>query len=227
MTITLHEEVEQGSPEWWAVKCGILSASVMKCLVTPSTLKIADNATSRALIDEIAVQRVTKFVEDAYQSFDMARGHEDEIYARIEYDKNYAPVTRCGFITNDKWGFTLGFSPDGLVEPGGFIEAKSRKQKLHFADLCEMKMPDEHMIQVQAGMLIAERSWCDFISYSGGMPMMTLRIYPDDKIQAAILQAAAAFHDKLDARLRLYEQQISVKEARLLPTVRRIVEEMV
>mgnify|MGYP002129560140 CR=1 FL=1 len=45
----------------------------------------------------------------------MLRGQEDEIYARQAYADHYAPVTETGFVTNDKWGFTIGYSPDGLV----------------------------------------------------------------------------------------------------------------
>jgi hypothetical protein len=54
----------------------------------------------------------------------MLRGQEDEIMAREAYNKHHAPVTDMGFITNDKWGFALGYSPDGLVGEHGLIECQ-------------------------------------------------------------------------------------------------------
>ena len=41
------------------------------------------------------------------------RGWRDEIEARALYARHYAPVTEMGFINNDEWGFTIGYSPDG------------------------------------------------------------------------------------------------------------------
>lgn len=42
MTVTVHKDVVQGSDEWFALRCGILTASEMDKCITP-TLKIADN----------------------------------------------------------------------------------------------------------------------------------------------------------------------------------------
>ena len=55
-------------------------------------------------------------------------------------------------------------------------------------------IPDEYVIQVQTGLLVTKRKWCDFISYCGGAHMLTIRAYPDPKIQDAIVAAANAFY---------------------------------
>src|SRR3546814_1507000 len=62
---------------------------------------------------------------------------DDEIIARDEYTKHHAPVEQTGFITNDKWGFTIGYSPDGLVGDDGLIECKSRRQKYQVQTIIE------------------------------------------------------------------------------------------
>ena len=112
--ITYHPDLIQGSEEWHAARCGLLTASEMKLIITPPSatsgkgLKAAGNDKERAHLYELLAQRITKYVEPSYVSDDMLRGKEDEIYARALYAEHYAPVTDMGFITNDKWGFTLG-----------------------------------------------------------------------------------------------------------------------
>jgi hypothetical protein len=124
-SITYHGDVEQGSGHWLALRCGRLTASEMCKIITP-TLKVANNKDTRAHAYEMAFQRLTRFVEPQYVSDSMLRGQEDEIYARQAYAENYAPVAETGFVTNDRWGFSIGYSPDGLVGDDGLIEAKSR-----------------------------------------------------------------------------------------------------
>ena len=110
MSIIYHNDLIQGSEEWHAARCGLLTASEIDRILTPK-LKVADNAKSRAHLWELAAQRISKYVEPQYISDAMLRGHEDEILARALYSKEYAPVAQVGFVTNDKWGFTLGCSP--------------------------------------------------------------------------------------------------------------------
>ena len=42
MTIKYHADITQGSDEWFALRCGLLTASEMKLILTP-TLKKANN----------------------------------------------------------------------------------------------------------------------------------------------------------------------------------------
>ncbi len=151
----------------------------------------------------------------------MIRGKEDEILARALYDKKYSPVTECGFITNDKWGFTLGYSPDGMIGDDGQIEAKSRIQKYQFETIIAAAPPEEYKIQLQTGLLISERKWVDFLSYSGGMPMKRIRVYPDQVVQDAILKAAHTFHERLGAVMKKYQEAIETDADNLTDTERR------
>lgn len=229
MTVTYHDDVEQGSQEWLAMRCGLLTASEMNLIVTP-TLKPASNDKERAHLFELLAQRITRYVEPRYISDSMLRGMDDEIESRNQYGKSYAKVKSCGFVTNDKWGFTLGYSPDGLVGDDGQIECKSRNQKLQVRTICEYVSADtidpDFMIQVQTGLLVTERAWCDLVSYSGGLPMATVRVEPDEKYQTAILDAASAFEGRLAAARAKYDAVLAGK-ARLIPTKRRITQEMI
>ncbi|UZO91719.1 lambda exonuclease family protein [Roseomonas mucosa] len=221
-------ELDQGSEEWLQSRCGLITASEMKLILTP-TLKAAANEKERAHLYELLAQRITGYVEPTYISDDMLRGRDDEIEARARYAEEYSPVRECGFITNDEWGFTLGYSPDGLVGDDGLIEAKSRRQKFQVEtiveNVAEGTIPKDFLLQVQTGLLVTKRQWCDFISYCGGMPMVTIRVHPIPEVQEAIVTACRAFEDRLAAKLALY-REIEASKARLLPTERKIEQEM-
>ena len=226
--VRYHPDLIQGSEEWVAARCGLITASEMKLITTPS-LKAADNDKSRAHLWELLAQRITRYVEPHYVSDDMLRGQEDEILARAEYARRYLPVQDMGFITNDKWGFTLGCSPDGLIGDTGMLECKSRRQRFQVETIIEAvsadKAPDDYMLQMQTAMLVAERAWCDFVSYSGGLPMATIRVYADEKMQSAIIEIAAAFENKLAEKMEKY-REVLASSARLVPTERRVEQEM-
>ncbi len=224
MTITIHRDIEQGTEAWIEVRRGILTASEMKLIITP-TLKVADNDNVRTHLYELLAQRITRYVEPHYQSYDMERGTFEEEHARSKYAANYAPVEEVGFITNDKLGFPIGCSPDGLVGDDGQIECKSRLQKLQMKLLIECAatgtIPAENLIQVQSALFVTERKWLDYISYSGGMKMPVIRCFPDPAIQEAIGNACISFEAKLAEKLAIYEDLIA-SDARLVDTERLI-----
>jgi len=226
--IKIYNDMIQGSDEWHAARCGLLTASEMKLIVTP-TLKVASNDKERQHLYELMYQRVTKYVEPHYVSDDMLRGRDDEIEAVTVYHDNYHQVDLAGFITNDKWGFTIGYSPDGLIGTDGLIEAKSRRGKYQMQTICENvspeTCPEDYMLQVQTGLLVSERKWCDLISYHGGLSMATMRVYPDEVVQKAIVDAAGSFEERMKIKLTKYNEILASK-ARLIPTERKIEEEI-
>jgi hypothetical protein len=229
VTITYHPDLIQGEQAWLDARCGLLTASEMHLLVTP-TLKPASNDKERSHLYELLAQRITAYVEPRYVSDSMLRGMDDEIDARETYRQHYGEVDTVGFVTNDKWGFTIGYSPDGLVSDEGQIECKSRNQRLQVRTLVEFVTADsidkDFMIQVQTGLLVTERKWCDLISYCSGLPMATVRVYPDAEYQDAIIQASTMFEERI-ATARSKFNDLLASKARLVPTKRKIIEEMI
>lgn len=235
MTITYHKDLIQGTEPWKAARLGLLTASEMKNALSRKTdrktgevsFSPRDDYAECPHLFELLAQRITQHVEPQYISDDMLRGHEDEIYMRDLYSKKYAPVEEVGFITNDKWGFTLGYSPDGLVTgTKGAIEGKSRCQKYQIETILSETMPDDYRIQVQTGMLVAELEWLDFNSYCGGMYMMTTRVLPDLVLQGIILDAAQKFHATMDDLMAKYYKIVD-SPARLIMTERRVEHEII
>ncbi|WP_028970127.1 lambda exonuclease family protein [Sphingomonas sp. URHD0057] len=223
--VQIHCDFDQGSDRWLQARCGMLTASEFDRILTP-TLKIADNVKARSHLWEMAAQRISRYVEPQYISDAMLRGQEDEIKARAEYSKRYGEVDVCGFVTNNRWGFTLGCSPDGLVGDDGMIEVKSRCQKYQVETICANAMPDDYLLQVQGELLVTQRKWCDFISYSGGLPMIVIRVFPDEAVQSAIVDAAAKFESRINEVVAEYAATMA-SDARLTPTERTIEEEMI
>lgn len=224
MGVVYHRDLAQGTSEWHETRRGLLTASEMCLLVTPATMKAAANDKSRAHLYTLAAQRIAGYVEDTFSSYAMMRGHEDEIDARTAYSDHYAPVELCGFITNDKWGFKIGYSPDGLVGDAGLIECKSRNHKFQvetiLKSVAEDTVPAEFMIQCQTGLLVSERKWLDFISYSAGLPMATIRVHPDPTVQGAIVSIATDAEIKIN-QMHAEFQRVCRSGARLIPTERR------
>ena len=219
-----HAQLIQGSDPWLAMRCGKICASEMKLIVTP-TLKVADNDKTRAHVYELLFQRMTGYVEPYYVSNDMLRGVEEEFYAREAYAKHFSPVAEVGFITNDKWGFTIGYSPDGLVGDDGLLECKSRRGKYQVQTIAENEVPSEYMLQLQTGLLVSERSWIDFVSYSGGLPMFVKRVEADPLIQGAIVAAATDFEARLAEKEREYCATLATM-GKVIETERRVIEEI-
>ncbi|KOX55110.1 YqaJ-like viral recombinase [Streptomyces purpurogeneiscleroticus] len=220
-TVRIHADLYQGTDEWIAARCGMLTASEMSLILTP-TLKAAKNEKERAHLYELLAQRITKFVEPRYVSDDMLRGRDDEVEALTLYAKHYAETETVGFITNDRWGFTLGYSPDALVGTDGLVECKSRRQKYQVQTFLEHvpegAIPADYALQIQTGLLVSERLWCDLVSYSGGLPLAVIRAYPDEKIQQAIVEAAGDFEQRLRDAMSRYRD--AVASAGAIPTQR-------
>lgn len=227
MTITYHREIIQGSDEWHALRCGLITASEVKLLLAP-TLKRANNDKARTHVWELAAQRITRYVEPSYIGDDMLRGHEDEFHARNLYSKYIAPVEEVGFVTNDAFGFVLGCSPDGLVGTDGLIECKSRRQKYQVQTIVEHWrdgiVPDDFMLQIQTELLVCDRKWCDLVSYSGGLPMSTMRIERNTDACDAILEACRATETAIVAAMKDFAAAVEARK--LIQTERRVREEM-
>lgn len=155
----------------------------------PPVYRPADGETARGLIDLLAAERITGHVEETHTSRDMERGIFSEPFARDVYGGHHAEASECGFMVRDFGDFRIGYSPDGLVGDDGLIEIKAPRQKRELRTILNGEVPADHMPQLQCGLLVSGRSWIDFVSYCGGMPLWVKRVTPDPQWQAAILGA--------------------------------------
>lgn len=203
MSLTIFNELEQGTPEWLEARRGLITASAVGQFITP-TGKVSASETSRAAAVGIIAERITGRIESIYVSQDMERGNLEEPLARELYEKHVAPVAQVGFMVRDFGGFKVGYSPDGLVGDDGLIEIKSRKPKKHLQTVLADVVPPENMAQIQAGLLVSGRAWCDYISYCGGEPLWVKRVTPDEKWFETIREVAAQFEVTAETSIAAY-----------------------
>lgn len=221
MPVKIHRDIEQGTDDWLEIRRGVITASEMSMLLTP-TMKPANNDKVRAHLWELLAQRITGHIEPRYISDDMVRGIESEPIARDIYASEVAfdyDVEEVGFITNDKFGFVIGYSPDALVGEPGLWECKAPRQKTQIETIVSGEVPAGHILQLQTGLMVSERSWIDFSSYHGGMYMPTYRVYPDEVLQSAIVEAATAFEAAIAEKMAEYERRVASGKMVFTPVV--------
>lgn len=160
----------QGSPEWYAARRGLPTASEFARIITPKTGRLSAGADAyiAELIDEARrPDQQPTFAGNRHTE----RGHAIEPEAldwyRFAMD---ADVRKCGLILNDSR--TAGASPDGLAyvngEPSHGIEIKAPEGKKFVLWRMQGGLPDEHKVQVHGGMVITGADRWDFVAYCDG-----------------------------------------------------------
>jgi hypothetical protein len=209
MSLHTYADIIQGSDEWLEARRGIVTSSVAGQLITPKTVKPATNTHSRALTAQLVAERITGWAEAPYVGHDMIRGTYDEPVALGIYADHYAPVTQVGFMVRDDWDVRIGYSPDALVGDDGLIEIKSRVPKHHLATIIAGEVPSEFVAQIQCGLLVSGRQWCDYVSFCGGMPMWRKRVEPDQQWFEAIVAAVGAFEQTAAEMVATYQAAVA------------------
>ena len=204
MTLHMFKELDQGTDAWHDARRGIVTASVVGKLLTP-TLKVADNDTSRALTATLTAERITGFTEPTGMNADMNRGVWSEPFARDLYSSHYHHAECVGFMVRSGDGWELGYSPDGLVGTDGLIEIKCPRAKTHLKTILADEVPLENMAQIQTGLLVSDRKWLDYVSYCGGMPLYVKRVLPDEKWRKAIIDAVDTFEENAEVMVATYK----------------------
>jgi putative phage-type endonuclease len=206
MTLHVFDDLEQGSDEWLAARRGIVTASVVGQLITPQTIRAASNDKSRALIAQLAAERITGRSESVFVNDDMMRGNLHEPIARDRYaEHNGVEVRQVGFVIREDWGIRLGASPDGLVGDDGGLEIKCPRAKTHIQTILTGEVPAYNMAQVQATLLVTGRDWWDFVSFSAGLPMFTKRVRLEPKWRDSLITAVTNAEHAIGSMVRQFE----------------------
>jgi hypothetical protein len=162
-------DCDQGSPEWFACRLGLPSASNFS-----SILAKGEGKTRKTYLHRLAGEIITGEPAETFQSQAMERGKVMEEEARDLYAfVNDAPLQRVGFVRNgDK-----GASPDSLIQGNGGLEIKTQKAELLVGTILDGRFPSEHKAQVQGNLWVCEREWWDLVVYWPKMPLFVQRAY--------------------------------------------------
>lgn len=195
---------EQGTPEWFACRMGIPTASEFATVLMQGQKKGEPSKTRRKYMLTLIGERLTGKPSESYSNANMQRGKEHEPEARRLYQFiRDEETTQVGFIRNgDK-----GCSPDLLAGNNGMTEFKSNQPhillELHLAD----EVPKEHECQLQGGLWVAEREWIDFMSYWPGLDPFIKRVYRDEKAIKSIELGVEIFNNELHELMAKLEQR--------------------
>lgn len=188
--------VQQGTPEWYAERCGVPSASSFDKIIT--TKGEASKQREKYLY-QLAGERVSGKPQESYQNGAMQRGIELEAEARSLYELRHdVMVGLVGFCYPDKKRL-VGCSPDGIVGADGLLEIKCPEIQTHVAYLLDGTAPTEYFQQLQGQLFVTGRKWVDFMSYYPGLKPLIVRVEPDKAFQAALAKELKTFCADLDA----------------------------
>ncbi len=158
----------QGSAEWLQERCAHATASCFADIM--ATIKVGEAATRRTYRMRTVTERLTGKPIPGFVSKDMERGTLQEPDARVAYELRTGNIVeQVGFIKHPKIEW-CGCSLDGLIDDDGTLEIKSVLPHIQVATIYGAKLPPEHVHQVQGGLWISGRQWCDFASYSPDLP---------------------------------------------------------
>ncbi len=170
-------QCEQGTDEWFQARLGVVTASEFATVCAKGRGGAASK-TRRDYMLKLIGESITGEVADRYTNQHMERGHQMEPVARRLYAERAEVAPRqVGFIRNGR----KGCSPDSLIDANGMVEIKSKLPHLQIEVLLAKRLPPQHVDQVQGQLWVAEREWCDFVSYWPGLPLFVIRVWRDEE----------------------------------------------
>lgn len=203
----------QGTPEWFAARAGVITASKFSDAV--STLKTGDfSQASKDYAYKVAIERIYgETTEDTYVTWEMRRGTELEPLARIAYEAKTGNLAEeSGIVLTDDRVF--GYSTDGFVDEDGLIEIKCPNSARKLVEMWETGDISEYEHQIQGGMWITGRKWCDFIMYAPqlepvGKQLFIKRIERNDEFIEWMESKLMDFARRVEAHIKNLKQKVA------------------
>ncbi len=204
MTVEILD-IEQRSPEWFAARAGIPTASCFADVLAKGEGKVR-----RSYLLKLAGEIVSGEPMENFQSAAMIRGTEEEdaareLYAFLADD----PVTRVGFVRNGP----VGCSPDSFVGARGILEIKSAAAHILVEYMLKGGFPPAHKAQCQGALWVCERDWIDIAIFNPKMKLFTARAWRDDEFITILAAEVARFNHELAEiveKVRRYGQPAQV-----------------
>lgn len=198
-------ECAQGTPDWFAARVGKITAScfadaISRCTRKSGTRNVGDpTAVADRYAADLAIERISGQPHgEPPRAWVLERGHEMEAAARRLYEgREGAFVTEAGICLTDDGIF--GYSTDGLVDDDGLIEIKAPIDSTKIVDMWRTGDTSEYDHQMQGGMWITNRKWCDFIMHVPdlaciGKDLYIKRVFRDETFIDSLVMQLAAFN---------------------------------
>lgn len=203
----------QGSPEWFAARCGRATASCFADVL--ATIKSGEAAARRNYKAQLVCERLTGIVAESYTNTAMQWGTDNEPLARSAYEALSGNlVEQVAFITHPE--LMAGASPDGLIDKDGGLEIKCPNTASHIDALLK-GMPFDHQAQIQGCMWLTGRQWWDFVSFDPRLPerlqLYVQRIPRDETYITKLALAVSLFLGEVDELIVQLENKQLAKDS--------------
>lgn len=193
----------QGSPEWKAIKAGKLSGSRFGKVMALNKRTGKPNKARLDLIADLIRERQTGVLTHVEPNECMAHGTRCEPMACAMYEFTCdVTVEHAAWIPHPDLNY-VGFSPDGLIGEDGLLEIKCPfSEPRHTRTIDSGKCPEDYYAQVQGGMWVTGRRWCDFASFwEPTHELCVVRVKRDDEyINRLAVECAAVWAAVLNAQ---------------------------
>jgi putative phage-type endonuclease len=207
--------IEQGSPEWKAMRLGRATASRVSDIIART--KTGWGASRANYAAELIAERLTGVPADSYVNGSMQWGIDKEADARAAYEFMVdAEVVPASFVPHPTIA-DAGASPDGYVGDDGLVEIKCPNTATHLETLRSQAVPGKYATQMQFQMACTGRQWCDFVSFDPRLPepmqLFVKRIARDAVVIADLEQEVVAFLQDIDRQCREFRKQYGLEKA--------------
>lgn len=206
----------QGSEDWLAARCGVITASrfsdARKKLTKASGERKAGDPHGDAIryAWTVAVETIARQpLDDTFVNYAMRRGRDLEPQARAVYEaRTGAWIEEVSLVLTDDSRF--GYSADGFRDDDGLIEIKCPLSAEKVGEV--WAHPElahlEYIDQINGGLWITGRKYCDLIVYCPwlapvGKDLFVKRIHRDDDAINALESDLMDFMRLVDANLEV------------------------
>jgi hypothetical protein len=191
-------DVEQGSPEWHELRGKYPTASCFDKILTPTGKKStqADDYANQIVANLLGCDKETvsgiKWTE---------RGTEQEPFAIEYYEYIYGnAVKKIGFVVDDD--NLAGCSPDGLIGEDGMLEVKTPSSNNFIDYVLSGKAEQYHRPQIQGGLWITKRKWCDLLVYNEKLTPHVFRVERNEEYINLLKNEIIIFNNIIKEKLK-------------------------
>ena len=214
----IHHAVEQGSPEWIALRLGIPTASMFHKIITPA--KLAYSAQARGYMFYLIAERVLNQQLDSISNLEwIERGKRLEPEAVRAYEFHHGVETApIGFLTTDDG--RIGATPDRFIVSTsyrGAVELKCPAPQTHIEYMID-GFGNDYILQAQGQNFVGELEFVDRWSYHPDLPPVPVRTPRDEHVIAALRSGLARFLDEYDAALETVMRRGYFEDRRKMTT---------
>jgi len=191
----IYTDIDQQSEEWFKLRIGSIGGSSISKAVAGGQGKMRTQ-----LLYDLVGELLSGEKKSGFSNHEMQEGIKYEPEARVLYELTTGhTVNQVALV---KMSEHKHDSPDGLVDPGGMVEIKVLIPSRFVEVKATGKIETAYRKQMQWGMGICRRGWCDYVCYCPYVankvdPLHVIRVNRDDKEIKELDDGANAFIEEM------------------------------